>query len=285
MTPRPGGAPVVDAHHHLWTYDREHYSWIDESMAELRRDFSADDLAAAAGDAGVDATVVVQARQSLEETRTLLRLARRSPLIRGVVGWLPLADAPALAAALEEFQEEPLLKGARHVVQSEAEGFLDDPLFGAGVGALTRLGLSYDLLVRAGQLPAAMRFVDRHPRELFILDHAAKPAIAAGRLEPWRTHLRELASRPHVVCKLSGMVTEAAWASWSPETVRPYLDVAVAAFGPDRLLAGSDWPVCLVASAYRRWWQTLQNYFAGFSQDERDAVFGTNACRVYQLSL
>ena len=276
--------PVIDAHHHLWHYTEAEFGWIDERMALLRRDFTVDDLAVAMRTAGVDHSVAVQARQSLDETDMLLAVATTHPSIAGVVGWLPLAEGATLDAVLDRYADNSLLVGCRHVVQVEPDGFLEEVNFNRGVSALSQAGLTYDLLVRADQLEEAARFVDRHPRQAFILDHLAKPKIADGLLEPWSQHLRELAQRENVSCKLSGMVTKDDWRRWSAESLRPYLDVAVDAFGTSRLMVGSDWPVCLVATDYARWWKMLHGYFAGFSRDEENAIFGGNAIRVYSLS-
>ncbi len=261
----------------------EEFGWLDEPMAELRRDFLPKDLDVDLASAGVDGTVAVQARQSLEETRWLCGLADGSESIRGVVGWAPIA-APEFAGVLEGVRGLPRLVGLRHVVQGEATGFLDGPAFNAGIALLAGAGLTYDLLILERQLEETVRFVDRHPAQAFVVDHVAKPRIAAGELEPWRSQMRELARRPNVMCKVSGMVTEADWRNWSLEGLRPYLDVCVDSFGPARLMAGSDWPVCLVASSYAGWWAALREYFAGFTEAERDAIFGGNAIAFYELS-
>ncbi len=212
--PEAGAHPMIDAHHHLWRYTPEEFEWIDDSMSALRRDFLVNDLERVARAAGVSGTVAVQARQSVEETRFLCAVAANSPLILGVVGWAPLA-LPELPQVLEEVCSLPGLVGLRHVVQGEAAGFLDGAAFNAGIQQLTAAGLTYDLLIFERQIQEAIRFVDRHPQQQFVLDHVAKPRIAAGELEPWGNNLRELALRPHVMCKLSGMVTEANWSDWT----------------------------------------------------------------------
>jgi L-fuconolactonase len=274
---------TIDAHHHLWRYTPAEYDWIDESMQVLRRDFLPEDLKAAMRSAGVDGTVAVQARQTLEETRWLLDLAETNDEILGVTGWAPIAggDFPAL---MEEFENRPKLKGLRHVIQSEKdENYILREDFNAGIRALAGSGLVYEILIYERHLPQTIEFVDRHPQQVFVLDHVAKPLIAAGIVEPWASRMRELGQRENVWCKVSGMVTEADWKTWTPEKLKPYMDVAVEAFGPSRLIAGSDWPVCLVACSYDRWWHVLQEYFAGFSETERARVFGGNAVEVYGL--
>ena len=273
---------VIDAHHHLWRYSATEYDWINDSMDALRRDFLPEDLVAELANAAVDGAVTVQARQTLEETRWLLELARSCKAIRGVVGWAPIA-ASDFEASMHELAEDPKLVGLRHVVQAERKGFLDGIEFNRGVRAMEKFDLVYDLLIVEGQLEEAIRFVDRHPKQTFVLDHIAKPKIASGEIEPWRAHIKELSQRSNVSCKLSGIVTEDAWSLWSIESLRPYLDVVVEAFGVDRLMAGSDWPVCLVATSYVRWWQVLRDYFADFSDDERADVFGATAERIYNL--
>jgi L-fuconolactonase len=276
-------AERIDAHHHLWRYSPQEYEWLDESMAALRRDFLPADLMREIGAAGIDGTVAVQARQTVEETRWLLAQAEKFPAIRGVVGWAPIADDD-FPGAMEEFEDRPKLKGLRHVIQGEKdENFVLREDFNAGIRAMLGSGLVYDILIYERQLPQAIDFVDRHPDQVFVLDHLAKPMIAAGQMQPWAERIRELGRRENVWCKVSGMVTEADWSGWSAETLRPYLDVVVEAFGVERLMAGSDWPVCLLASEYGRWFDVLRDYFFGFSEAERDAVFGMTAVGVYGL--
>ena len=278
------GSAVIDAHHHLWRYSAEEFGWIDDDMAALRQDFLLDDLICELTTARVDGLVTVQARQTLEETRWLLDLARSCDAVRGVVGWAPIAS-PEFGASLDRFAVEAKLVGLRHVVQTEPDSFLDGTKFNSGIRAMRGSGLIYDLLIVERQLEEAIRFVDRHPDQVFVLDHVAKPKIASGEIEPWRGRIRDLSKRTNVVCKISGMVTEDSWSRWSIESLRPYLDVVVEAFGPDRLMAGSDWPVCLVATDYGRWWHVLREYFAGFSEVERAQILGETAINTYGLSL
>ncbi len=274
---------TIDAHHHLWHYTPDEFDWLGGPLAPLRRDFLAGDLALAMQSAGIDGAIAVQARQTLAETHWLLKTAAHTAHIPGVVGWAPIASEH-FPDTLAQLATEPKLKGLRHVVQGEPDpDFLLRPAFERGIRALLPTGLVYDLLVLESQLPQAIRFVDRHPNQVFVLDHLAKPKIAAGELEPWATHLGELARREHVFCKLSGMVTEADPRHWSPAQFLPYLDAALAAFGPHRLIAGSDWPVCLAGVSYAAWFHLLRDYFAPASEAEREAVFGATATRVYHL--
>jgi L-fuconolactonase len=281
MNGLPSASPeVIDAHHHLWRYSAAEYDWIDDNMASLRRDFLPADLVAELVNAGIHGAVTVQARQTLEETRWLLELTRGCKAIRGVVGWAPIA-ASDFEASVSALATDPKLVGLRHVVQAEPEGFLDSADFNRGIRAMQKVGLVYDLLIVESQLEEAIRFVDRHPQQVFVLDHIAKPRIAAGDIEPWRARIQELSKRGNVCCKLSGMATEDSWSHWSMESLRPYLDVVVDAFGTGRLMAGSDWPVCLVATDYTRWWRVLRNHFASFSKDEQADIFGATAIRIY----
>jgi L-fuconolactonase len=274
---------TIDAHHHLWRYTPAEYDWIDESMEVLRHDFLPQDLKTAMRSACVDGTIAVQARQTLEETRWLLDLAEANEEIWGVTGWAPIAGAD-FPAVMEEFDGRTKLKGLRHVIQGEKdENYILREDFNSGIRALSGSGLVYEVLIYERHLPQTIEFVDRHPEQVFVLDHLAKPLIAAGKVEPWATRVRELARRENVWCKVSGMVTEADWKTWTPEKLKPYLDVAVEAFGPGRLMAGSDWPVCLMASSYEHWWQVLRDYFADFSESERASVFGGNTIQVYGL--
>jgi L-fuconolactonase len=273
----------IDAHHHLWRYTPQEFEWLDESMAALRRDFLPRDLVAEIASAGIDGTVAVQARQTLEETRWLLEQADACAAIRGVVGWAPIAGEE-FPEVMEEFEDRPKLKGLRHVIQGEKdENYILREDFTSGIRAMQGSGLVYDILIYERHLPQTIEFVDEFPEQVFVLDHVAKPMIAAGVKEPWAARMRELGQRENVWCKVSGMVTEADWATWNAETLRPYLDVVVEAFGVERLMAGSDWPVCLAASEYGRWFGVLRDYFAGFSEREREAVFGGTAAEVYSL--
>jgi len=252
-------------------------------MQVLRRDFLPADLEAVADASHIDATVAVQARQTLEETHWLLALAAQSPTIQGVVGWAPIADQ-SFPASLELLARNPLLKGLRHVVQAEPDGFLDTPAFNRGITALLPTRLVYDILIFARQLPEAIRFVDRHPNQSFVLDHIAKPDIQHDGFASWNASIRELARRENVVCKLSGMVTEADYKTWTPTQLQPYIDTVLEAFGPKRLMFGSDWPVLTVAATYPQWLDTVTNFLAPLSTNERAQIEGETATRIYQLS-
>lgn len=272
----------IDAHHHLWSFNEQDYDWITPAMAPLRRDFLLPELKEEMRAAGVQGAVAVQARQTLDETDWLLQLAQSEPLIAGVVGWLPLASAGA-AQYIDRYASFPQLKGVRHVVQAEPAGFLEDAAFHRGVQLLHGSSLVYDLLLRAEQLPEATAFVDRHPDQAFVLDHLAKPEILTGQREPWTAHIRELARRPHVTCKVSGLVTEADPAHWTEAELRPYFDVVLEAFGPHRLMVGTDWPVLTLGCGYGQWWETVERWIDPLTMQEQELILADTAVRVYQL--
>lgn len=274
---------VIDAHHHFWRYTPEEYGWIDDSLSILRRDFLPGDLAAEIAPAGVEGVVSVQARQTLEETRWLLEHAASHGFIRGVAGWAPLAQ-PGIEEVLAALAENPKLVALRHVVQTEPDdNFLLREDFNAGIRALRRFGLGYDILIFEKHLPQTIRFVDRHPDQVFVVDHIAKPRIREGVLSPWRENIRELAKRPRVYCKLSGLVTEADPANWSPSTLAPYIETALEAFGPARLMFGSDWPVCLLGVSYAGCMAVVREALSGLSPAEKEQVFGGTAKQAYRL--
>lgn len=253
-------------------------------MAVLRRDYLPDDLRREAAAVGITGVVSVQARQTLEETDWLLDLADQNwDFIRGVVGWVPLVS-PTVEADLARYANRPKLKAVRHVLQDEPD---DDYIlrdnFNRGVSLLKRFNLRYDILIFERHLPQAIRLVDRHPNQTFVLDHIAKPRIRDGAISPWRENLKELAKRPNVYCKLSGVVTEADHRTWTPGQLRPYLEATLDAFGSRRLMFGSDWPVCLLACGYRRWHQIVNEFVAKLTPDEQARIFEGTAIEAYGL--
>lgn len=281
-------ANKVDAHHHVWDLSVRDEPWIDPvSMAPIRRSFGLDDLAPVASAAGVSATVLVQTLDEVDETRDFLALAAKSSLIAAVTGWVDLTAASVgdTLAELADGEGGTYLRGIRHGVQSEPDPeWLNRPEVRRGIAAVGSAGLLYELLTIPVQLPAAVRTVADLPDVPFVLDHCSKPVIPAGELEPWAGQIRSLAALPNVSCKLSGLVTEAAWDSWTIDQLRPFVEVVLEAFGTDRVLWGSDWPVCLLASSYEGWASTAESLTAGLSDDERTAIFGGNARRVYGLT-
>lgn len=273
----------IDAHQHFWNYSPDEYGWIDDRMQALRRNFTPADLERELELAHVQATIAVQARQTLEETSWLLELAAHSKFIQGVVGWVPIA-AKDFTENLEAFQQNPKFKGLRHVVQGEADGFLDGAEFNRGIDAMRNTGLVYELLIVARQLAESTRFISRHPDQIFVLDHIAKPGIASNQFAAWDSEIRALASHENVFCKLSGMVTEADWRRWTSEDLRPYFETVLDAFGPSRLMVASDWPVLTLACSYKCWWETVEAWIAPLSLSERAEIEGGVAAEVYQIN-
>ncbi len=274
----------IDAHQHFWLYNPEEYGWIDDSMFVIRRDFLPEDLVPELGQNGFDVSVAVQARQSLEETQWLLELADRSDKILGVVGWVDLCSSD-VRSQLKRFAGNRKLIGIRHIVQSEPdERFLLRPGFLRGISQLEEFNLAYDILIYTKHLPVAAEFVNKFPRQRFVLDHLAKPPIREAKIEAWAEGIRRIADFPNVYCKLSGLVTEADWVGWNPEQIHPYIQTAIDAFGHDRLMIGSDWPVCLVAGSYRRVMNLIKDCIDGWPKEKRDSVLGENARRFWSLT-
>jgi L-fuconolactonase len=273
----------IDSHQHFWHYGPDEYGWIDDSMSSLRRDFLPGDLEPELAAAGFDGCIAVQVRQTSEETRWLLELADSFPFILGVIGWVDLR-ANNVREQLEQFAANPRFLGVRHIVQSEPDDrFLLQPEFLRGVASLSEFDLSYDILIYARHIPAAAEFVQQFPRQRFVLDHMAKPLIKSGSRDPWTRDIRELAKFPNVFCKMSGLVTEADWQSWKPDHMAPYLEVAMECFGPDRLMIGSDWPVCRVAASYSQVMNLVIEFLGKYPESVRKAVLGETAMRFWKL--
>jgi L-fucono-1,5-lactonase len=273
----------IDAHQHFWRYRPETHAWITDAMPQLKRDFLPADLQPLLSAAGFDGCVAVQAQQNVAETQWLLQLTDQHPFIRGVVGWVDLCGAH-VADGLRRLAADPRLRGVRHVVQDEPDDrFMLRPEFQRGIAALAPLGLTYDILIYARQLPAAIELVQRFPQQRFVLDHIGKPQIRARHLDPWRSGITALAAHPNVSCKLSGMVTEADWAEWKPSDCMAYLDVVLSNFGAQRLMVGSDWPVCTLAGTYDDVMAVVTDYVGFLSPSEREAILGGNAARFYRI--
>jgi L-fuconolactonase len=273
----------IDAHQHFWIYDPQEYQWIDGTMTPLRRDFLPADLQHELEGKGFQGSVAVQARQSLQETRWLLELAGQFSFILGVVGWVDLRS-PQVREDLQALARNPKLVGIRHIVQSEPDDrFLLQPDFLRGISLLGEFDLAYDILIYPKHLTVAVEFVRRFPEQRFVLDHMAKPEIRSGKINQWKKGIAELAAYPDVYCKLSGLVTEVDWNRWKPEDMRPYLDVAFEYFGANRLMIGSDWPVCTLAGSYSQVMGLVKEYLSGHSEREREAVLGGNAKRFWRL--
>jgi len=276
-------ASIIDSHHHFWKYSPQEYGWIGEGQAVLKRDFLPPDLKKEIEAARVDGVVSVQARQTLDETRWLLELANQNDFIRGVVGWAPLISKD-VEKDLEKFAGQKKLKALRHVLQDEKDDrYAVRQDFQHGIGTLKKFGLVYDILIYEKQLPTSIELVDKFPNQIFILDHVAKPKIREKLLSPWRERMKDLAKRPNVYCKLSGMATEADHGGWEVADLKPYIDVVIEAFGPKRLMFGSDWPVCLLAVTYQKWAATVREFVAKLSEAEKNRVMGGTAVEAYKL--
>jgi len=273
----------IDAHHHFWKYDPQTYPWMNEKMEVLKVDYLPADLKKEISEAGIDAVVSVQADQSLRETDDLLNHAKLNDFILGVVGWLPLAD-PKVKDMMDRYSDNPLLKGLRHVVQDEPDHeFILNEHFNRGVHLIKDYEWVYDILIYERQFGPSIEFVDRHPKQVFVLDHIAKPRIEDGLIEPWKTQMFEIAKRDNVSCKLSGIATEANWNKWKKEDLIPYMEIALDAFGPSRLMFGSDWPVARLAVQYRDWVGICREFISSLSEDEQSLIEGKVASHVYGL--
>ncbi|WP_428663599.1 amidohydrolase family protein [Runella sp.] len=276
---------TIDSHQHFWMYDAVRDAWINDQMTRIQCNFLPEDLLPVLQANGVDGCVAVQADQSEAETLFLLALAEKySTFVKGVVGWVDLR-AENLYEKLEYYSQYELLKGFRHVAQAEPDDFLMRPEVMKGIRQLTAFDFTYDILIYPTQLKAALHLVREAPNVNFVVDHIAKPYIKDGKINTWSNYMRQLAAQPHVLCKISGMVTEADWKNWTKKDFYPYLDVVFEAFGPDRLLFGSDWPVCLVAAEYEQVIGLVREYMTniGFSESDKAKVFGENAMRFYRL--
>lgn len=270
----------IDAHQHFWHFDPIRDAWIDDAMRVIRRDFLPEDLKPVLDQNQIDGCIAVQAAQDDNETEFLLKLAAENDFIKGVVGWVDL-QTHDLADRLESYRGREFLKGFRHVLQGEPAEYMLRPAFVQGVRMLHRYGYTYDILIFPNQLPSAEKLVAQCPEQRFVLDHLAKPYIKAGAIDAWKKDLNALAGHNNISCKLSGLITEADYQTWTYEQLLPYLDAAFEVFGTDRLMFGSDWPVCLVAGAYAGVIGIVEKYTAGFSEDEKAKIFGLNAMRFY----
>jgi len=273
----------IDAHQHFWKYSPTSHGWINDEMQVLKSDFLPENLAPLLEQVGFDGCVAVQASQSEAENDFLLSLADKHEIVKGVVGWLDL-QADNLEEKLIQYSSHAKFCGLRHIVQDEPDdNFLLRDKFMQGIAQLEKYNLTYDILVFERQLPAAVEFAKAFPKQPFVLDHIAKPLIAQGKIDPWEKHIRELATCQNVSCKISGMVTEADWQNWKPEDFMPFLKVVFEAFGTDRLMIGSDWPVCLLAGDYQRVNTLTIEYIENLSTQEIAAIMGGNACRFYNI--
>lgn len=274
---------TIDSHQHFWIYEAEKHAWIDDDMKVIRKNFLPEDLKLVYQNNGIDGCVAIQADQTLTETDFLLDLAEKNDFIKGVVGWVDLR-ASNIDEVLNQYSKFPKLKGFRHVVQGEADhNFMLRPDFLNGIAALEKYNFTYDILVFPHQLGAALELVRRFPTQKFIIDHIAKPYIKDRFYDGWATLMKAISEYQNVYCKLSGMTTEADYNNWTPEQIEPYMQLVFEAFGANRILFGSDWPVCLVAGNYTKTKELVTNFIAGLSSEEQAAIMGGNAMQFYNL--
>ncbi|MES2239225.1 MAG: amidohydrolase family protein [Bacteroidota bacterium] len=274
---------TIDSHQHFWIYEAEKHAWIDDDMKVIRKDFLPEDLKTVYQENGIDGCVAVQADQTLAETDFLLDLAQKNDFIKGVVGWVDLR-ASNIDSVLKQYSTFPKLKGFRHVVQGEADhNFMLRPDFLNGITALEQYNFTYDILIFPHQLGVTLELVRRFPNQKFVIDHIAKPYIKDRFYDGWAAAMKAISEYPNVYCKLSGMTTEADYNSWTPEQIEPYMQLVLEAFGANRILFGSDWPVCLVAGNYTKTKELVTNFIAKLSSDEQAAIMGANAMQFYNL--
>lgn len=275
----------IDSHQHFWSYNSNDYGWISSDMEVLRKDYLPDQLKTELFSIGFDGSVAVQARQSLAETQWLLNLADQNSFIKGVIGWVDLCS-PDVEEQLIQFSGNPKLVGIRHVIQDEQdENFMLRKSFLRGIAYLKKFGLTYDILVFPRHLSNTIQLVSQFPEQIFILDHIAKPSIKDKKISPWKEHIEKLARFRNVYCKLSGMVTEANVKNWKQEELIPYLNIVFDAFGSNRLLIGSDWPVCRLAGSYKQIMQVVLDYIRTFPDQDKKKILGENAIKAYNLKL
>lgn len=274
----------IDSHQHFWKFDPVRDSWIDDSMAIIRRDFLPKDLKPILQNNNMDGCIAVQADQSEEETHFLLNLAEENSFIKGVVGWLDLGS-DKIEDRLKYFSQFEKFCGVRHIVQAELKGFLLDKKFQNGIKLLEVYNLTYDILVFHHQLAEVVEIVQKFPKQKFVLDHIGKPSIKTNEIKHWEVQIKELAKLQNVYCKISGLVTETTFNKWEYDDFKPYLDVVVNSFGIERIMFGSDWPVCLLSGTYEKVIAILNRYFAHFSETEKELIMGKTALNFYNIKI
>jgi len=272
----------VDAHVHFWKYNKARDGWITNDMKVLQQDYLPETISLTLKRNGIDACVAVQVDQSELETLFLVELSKTHDIINGVVGWIDFQNEN-IEERLQYFSQFPIIKGWRHIVQAEPDDFLLRKEFQRGIHALQSYNSTYDVLIFNHQLKHALEFISQFPEQKFIIDHCAKPDIANKKIEEWKSLIQQVAKHPKVYCKLSGLFTEAKWKQWSPNEFYPYLEVVFDAFGINRLIYASDWPVMLLSGIYVQWKSLLEKYMENFDQEDREKVFGENAVRFYNL--
>jgi L-fuconolactonase len=274
---------IIDSHVHFWKFDKKRDTWITPDMKILRQNYLPEHLSLNFKRNDVDGCIAIQAAQSELETHFLIELAETHPIIKGVVGWVDLR-AENIDSRLDYFYQYPLVKGWRHILQAEPEGYMLDAAFQRGITHLQSLGYTYDILIYASQLKETIELVEKFPDQPFVIDHCGKPDILGHKISEWKPLIQEMATNPNVYCKVSGLFTETKWKEWSAGDFYPYLDIVFEAFGADRLMFGSDWPVMLLSGIYVQWKSLLEKYMENFPEEERLKVFGLNATRFYKLN-
>jgi L-fuconolactonase len=272
----------IDAHQHFWIYDQHRDSWMNDDMQAIRKDFLPDDLFPLLQQNNIDGCIAVQAGQSTGETDFLLQLADKNDFIKGIVGWVDLRDSE-IEQQLQKYSSCKKLKGFRHIVQDEPENFLLREDFCRGISLLKDFHFTYDILVYSFQLHSVIKFIELFPGHRFVIDHIGKPGIKNRRIEQWQNDMKEIAQHPNVYCKLSGMVTEAEWKRWTVADLRPYMDVVFENFGTDRIMFGSDWPVCLLSASYRQCCEIIEQNTVYLNEEKKRKVWGENAIRFYNI--
>ena len=274
---------IIDSHQHFWKYHPQNHAWINDGMKIIQKDFLPEELASIFGKERIDGCISVQVDQTEAETQFQIELAKNNPFIKGVVGWINLMN-PSIEAALEKYQDYPIVKGFRHILQGEAKGFMLQPEFINGLKTLAKNNYTYDLLIYHHQIPEALELLKNLGELKIVVDHIAKPDIKNSHITEWSKNIKALAKYPNVHFKISGMTTEADWKNWTAEDLTPYLDIVVEAFGTNRLMFGSDWPVCLVASTYHQWLTIVKNYFSNFTKEEQAKIFAGNCESFYTFN-
>ncbi|MCF6223319.1 MAG: amidohydrolase family protein [Flavobacteriaceae bacterium] len=273
---------TIDSHQHFWKYNSVRNTWIDETMQVIQRDFLPKDLKPILERNGIDGCIAVQADPSEKETVFLLELANKNSFIKGVVGWVDLC-ANDVEDRLNYFSKYQKFKGVRHIVQAESTDYLLQNDFQNGISKLEKFNLVYDILIRKEQLENTIKLVKKFPNQKFVLNHIAKPNIKEGEMEPWKTQIKKLAENENVYCKISGMVTETDWKRWNYKDFIPYLDIVCNTFGKDRIMFGSDWPVCLLGGNYGSVLSILNKYIEAFTNEEKYKIMCNNAVKLYAL--
>ena len=273
----------IDSHQHFWKYDPTRQEWIDSTMASIKHDFLPENLIPELNLHQVDGSVVVQAEESLRETAWLLDICSEEEKIKGVVGWANLSSDD-LDKDLDQFSASKKLKGYREVLQSKSKEYFLNPEFIRGLSKIGKRGYTYDLLIFSSQLEEAIELIKKSPEQPIVIDHLAKPKIKLGTWREWKKQMSLLSEREYIYCKLSGMITEADWKNWKAEDLSPYLEICLELFGPNRLMFGSDWPVCLLAGTYSQVTQVIQDFLSPLSADEKESIWGKTACDFYNLS-